>query len=360
MFLLVATSAFGALVQLESYRILDLGDIRIAALAKDDSRVVGFSGDQQPIQVYPTFQILPGLPGATLKGEIVGTIISNLFFADAYLFQVATGNLEDLGKPNFSSYATCLNSSGDIWGYGHEEPHPSGDIAPLIWINMESHALPTLYGRSAWVGACNDVGDSAGSSLTLPTPTGSTHECTHWLVSGQMLSCHPSEATMSRAKDMNNLAQILGDAVTIYGSSQLGYIWGGYYMVWLRPLPGDTIVHANGLNDLGDAVGQSCHVVGRDAICQAIRWDYQVPVPLASKVTNIAGWNLQNAIDIANDGNVLVEGTLNGQPRAGLLIPTDPAYVNYWNPRFQPWIDAIRGYWENIRAWWRTFQKAQS
>jgi len=357
--LLAVHHAWATLAQ--EYTLTDLGldfkqggFIQVTRMDKQAGTVVGWwddSGYSHAMELYPNphdigpqLTLAEGVRGSQVVGYIGVFPSGGSFDTHATLWTDGVPqDLGDLGSADGSSplgsVATCINPSGDIWGYGTVLPSRP-DRVPLLWVDQTLPVqLPTLGGLTGQVNACNDRGDGAGESAT---PDGETH-CAFWPAAGGVQDCHPENGTTrSTAVDMNNVSQLVGTAVQNGQTFSFLRAWPSIF--WLMPLPGDEQSFVRAINDTGDPVGRSCV----QNTCRAIAWENGQPTELLPRVTNGAGWTLPEALGIDNNGNIIASGTLNGQGHFVRLSPVVNQAVAYHN-----WRWSIYNYYVNRWNVWR-------
>ena len=152
------------------------------------------------------------------------------------------GLVKDIGTPGLggpNSGAFGANDRGQVVGQGEtpaKDPNNENfcgyrtglQCLPFIWHHGVTTALPTLGGTNAGPGAINNLGQVAGYA-----------ENSH-----QDPDCRPGVA-------VNGTGPQLLDFEAVIWGARPGEIRE------LRPLPGDTVGMAIGINDLGEAVGTS-------------------------------------------------------------------------------------------------------
>lgn len=306
------------------YTLTDLGPTTVLALSKSDTTAVGYdtsTGQVIAAQLAPTFRSLGTLPQG-LASRALGASserIAGYAFTDRAQHAVlwtADGAMVDLsvrvGEPQLQT-ATATNGT-DMAAL---------TTGPVILVNGTSLLeLPTPDGAHGYIYALNNAGDAVGYTSM---PTGHIH-CTVWPVSGGVIDCAPpTGGGNSVAKDINNAGHIVG--YTEEPGATRGFVWlpqSG--MLLLPPMPDATRSEAASLNDAGAIVGRS-YTPGLCGTCPpspqaAVLWQDGQPLDLQPYVINGAGWELGQAIGINNDGVIVGQGTLNGQPHSWLLTPT--------------------------------------
>ena len=151
-----------------------------------------------PGDVGPRFSAAEAIQGSQIVGYIGGFSPIGTGNYDLHATVWTNGEARDLGDLGsadgsslLQSRATCINPSGDIWGYG-TRPDSRFEDVPLLWAGQTILVtLPTLGGRTGQVHACNDRGDSAGEATTAE---GEIH-CAFWPAAGGVQSCDPQNGT---------------------------------------------------------------------------------------------------------------------------------------------------------------------
>jgi probable HAF family extracellular repeat protein len=123
---------------------------------------------------------------------------------------------------------------------------------------------------------------------------------------------------------INDAAQIVGSAglrpsTGTYDVSKHAFLWQSGVMTDLGTLPGDVISYASDLNNVGQIVGGSCEPLWRD--CRPVLWNEGFIIDLTTVIPAESGWQLQEALDINDAGQILVSGVHGGALHSGLLIP---------------------------------------
>jgi probable HAF family extracellular repeat protein len=160
-------------------------------------------------------------------GQVVGESIDG--YRHAFLYS-GSGPLQDLGTLGGSESSACaINNNGLIVGWAKTDSNEPR--AFFCSGNGTLQDLGTLGGWGSWAKAVNDAGEVVGSTYTA---TGYEHA---FLYSGNgpMLDVSAAsgmEAVHSRANDINNKGQIVGEA-------------GGYAFVY----SGGLITDLNSLTD---------------------------------------------------------------------------------------------------------------
>lgn len=124
----------------------------------------------------------------------------------------------------------------------------------------------------------------------------------------------------SYAQDINNVGQVIGWSVTTDFHTH-AFLYSDGVMQDLGSLEGYWS-RANGINDSGDVVGYAykTYTTG-ETISHAFLYNEGTMTDLNDLIDNASGWNLVEATDINNSGQIVGYGEHNGNTRAFLLTP---------------------------------------
>ncbi|MBN9692287.1 MAG: hypothetical protein J0M24_18730 [Verrucomicrobia bacterium] len=190
--------------------------------------------------------------------------------------------------------------------------------------------LPVLPGginrkaTASFPAAFNQKGQAAGYAQTDVI---GQHACfwnnnaTHSIVD---LGVFPGDSS-SVAEAINDHGQVAGTSHPAFGSRAV--IWNNdanHTVAELALLPGDNYGGAYALNNLGHALGYSAYgVPGTWDIgpAQIVIWRDGSVFPLQSLVDANSGWVITQAAALNHQGQIVGQGTRNGQTHALLLTP---------------------------------------
>ena len=335
------------------YTLLSLGDVRGFAIDREDDTVVGVKDDAEgfdhAVILFPEVRDLGFLPGgrfaratAVAGGTICGWSGEGAFSLHAHAFRWdATTGLHDLGTtgdPNLVSACEGTNLTRQA-GYG-DEPTEARHVVPLIWDNGAApRILPTGTQSGGFAGVINDAGDVCGQRRTDP-PAAPQFLSTCWWNEdlNTPVNIHTLGGDFSIPTAINTQRQVCG-VTTVPGAGPGGFIYdpaGGMRVV--VKLPNDTQSRCNDLNDLGDYVGTSrlpntrmdpefLHEV-------AVIWgpDGQ-PIDLNTRVRNLGGRVLNEALGISNRGTIIARVGSFEDEEFVLLIPDTTVVVPPEEPK---------------------------
>jgi len=126
----------------------------------------------------------------------------------------------------------------------------------------------------------------------------------------------------SYARSINSSDQIVGSS-TIGSGHTHAFFWEAGSMYDLGTLTGIYgTSYANAINDSGQVVGQSI----TESAYHAVIWENQELFDLNTFIDSGSGWTLNKAHDINNYGQIVGEGTINGETHAFLLTPYNLVY----------------------------------
>jgi probable HAF family extracellular repeat protein len=233
----------------------------------------------------------------------------------------------------------AINDSGFVTG----EDFQQTGLLSFVYDGVTAQHLGTLGGLNTWARDINNQGFIVGYS-SLPG-----NEIVHaFLYDGNTMIDLGDLSGKGRggyAYGINNLNQIVGDASDVtstaylYDNGNLTYLGpGAAYgindstwvvgrinidpFIWksntgvvtLERLPGSTLADANAINNAGIIVGKSY------GPATAVMWTDSGVVNL-NTVVDAPGWDLWQANDINDLGQIVGFGRINGENRAFLLNP---------------------------------------
>ncbi len=274
---------------------------------------VGFitdaSGNQVPVAFNGQTNTLPGAGqanGINGGGTIVGTTSLN---GNPVVTEWLNGSATSLGIPG---YGTAINNSGQVAG-GFITA--AGELNAFVWNNGTLVNLGTLNGGT-WSSAygINAAGHIVGTSMT-----GTGVFAAFFSNGSGMTSLCSSCTSNSYANTINSADIAAGSFVNSDGYLHASEYSGGN-VTDLGTLGGYQSA-AYGIDDNGQVVGYS-YIPG-DATTHGFIYSDNVMIDLNSLLPIASGWTITAAYAINGLGDVVGEGTLNGQTYAMILAPTE-------------------------------------
>ena len=249
-----------------AYDLNNLGEI--VGLSQDSSSSQAFSWDSA--SGMQGLGVIGWAYGVNDAGQVVGTASGHSFIWDS------THGLTDLGTfGGTDSQARAINRSGQVTG----------------WVeNLSAYKSPTSYGY---------VWDSGTGSVTA-------------------LAALPGY-TASRAMDINDAGQVIGTSgfytLTMHGpvySPREACLWQNGVVIDLG------MPNARAINNLGQVIGGQ------------YLWQNGVLTDLSTQINPALGWtlNINSTLDTNDAGQIVGQGTLNGQAHYFLMSPADPTQVS--------------------------------
>ncbi len=227
----------------------------------------------------------------------------------------ATGRATDLGTlGGSSSYATAINSSGQIAGVAD---NPDGTRHAVIWDGGKTIDLGTLGGRYSAARAINNSGQAAGDAYI----TGDADSrATLWNGTTAIDIGGPC----SSAAGINNAGQVVGFTCFETPSGPIGHatLWDSSRSIDLGTLPGGTNSAAYAINDHGQIVGFSS--TNSNIVYHATLWEGSTAIDLNSYLdanATSAGWVLSEAYGINSNGAIVGNATFGQVNHAFMLTP---------------------------------------
>ena len=311
---LVSSAAFGTPI----YTVTNLGYLpgqtsSQALAVNNNGQVVGTSGNRAgtwdaathtPLQVSGT-----GAGASAWSVNDSGQIVGNTGANGAFFYNLITTVNVGPTTLNANPSVGAINNSGVIVGNSN-----SG-----AWMSA-SGAAPVFLGNFGFdttaveVHAINGSGVMAGAANT-----GARKELVSWDANG---TPHAQGLLMPGgagiAYGINNNGAVVGIS-PLTSSSFAPVLASGGSLISLGTL-GGTLGVAYGINDAGQIVGYS--MLTGFSNQHAFVYDSGQMYDLNSLVANNAGWTLNAARAINNQGVIVGEGQFNGQLTAFLLTPS--------------------------------------
>lgn len=285
----------------------------------------------------------PTLNSAQVVGETRAPVPGG-YGIQAFRYTDGVG-MQPLGSlvPNGGSRAYKINSSGQVCG---EATVPGGEEHAFRYTDGRTppmQDLGTLPGGDESRGwSINEAGHVVGDSTTLvfggSEPSYENHAFLFTDAGGlQPLERFPNSG-YSRAYDLNNdgTPRVVGEAIVEV--SEFNWEWkavrwtGTGQKLELGHLPGFNGSRAYGINDSGVIVGSSWHegefTEVRAAIWRDKNGDEQFGPDEVEDLNDLipadTGWELVEATDINNQGQIVGRGFINGREGVFRLTPMAP------------------------------------
>ena len=329
------------------YTVQDVGPSNGVALGVNAGAVVvGAAGTSPRAAFLAPFgsgpQWLPGLVASTEDvalgvhpdGWAVGTSTVN-FSLRAVSFQ--SGSAVDLAPlPVAMGAAHAVNDSGAIAGWVVD-----GGFKAVLWSGGSRYDVPGLFSRGF---AVNNAGVVTGTYYNLAD---NTLRAFTWSVGAASPTVLASlGGGTSEGNGINDQGDVVGDSYRAASFDEIAALWpSAGTVVDLGTLGGSTS-SARDINNHRQIVGYALNSAGAP---RAFLSDAGAPmVDLNTLLEADSGWVLLSANAINDAGQIVGEGTLNGEPRAFLLTPpvasdTTPPVISsvtttpnsIWPPRHQ-------------------------
>jgi probable HAF family extracellular repeat protein len=236
--------------------------------------------------------------GINDQHQVVGVSSSNRGF----LYE--NGVMRDLGDLGYGGdvVATGINNTGQITGYA------SGTTATHAFLYTNGAMQDISQGGAAFARGINDHGEVVGSLLNSRA----------FLYSGGITTdLGTLGGTASVARGINNEHVMVGDSYIAGNTLRHAFVYKNGQMQDMTPsLNRESFAY--GINDAGDIVG----TVASSSLPQyAFLYLQGALVDLNLMLAAGSGWELTNAADINDLGQIAGAGYLNGEYHAFLLSP---------------------------------------
>jgi len=321
----------------QQYTITDLGtlggEVSIAYRISNFGEVVGYSlTNGEDYNTRRAFLYKDGvmlnlgtLGGSTScahginnLGQVVGESDTALNPDDYQAFLYTGGNLGMLYSFSGHSMAADINDKGQAVGH---QVQVFGRA--FLYDNGFSTDLGTLGGETSLAAAINNAGQVVGESTISSYGEGHAFLYSDGVMQdlGTLGGTPPYPgSSASSARDINDLGEIVGSALTIDGASH-AFLHRGGSMIDLGTL-GGTQSGAYGINNYGEVVGHSQR--GPDNSYYAFLYRKGSMIDLNNLLTAGSGWDydgLSAAFGINDKGQIVGWGRISGQSHAFLLTP---------------------------------------
>ena len=275
------------------------GDVTGVATLPSGNRAFLYSGGKmRDLGTPPGFQNSTGM-GINERGEVAVSALSSPTqpgTVQPHAFLYRTGRMTEIKMPPGCSvsHTLSINSAGEIVGSGHWPARLVGRKGPFLY----------------------DTRTGAVTILPVPAPYGRG-----W------------------ASRVNASGQVIGDVSLPNGNCQAA-LWRGSRMTDLGTVSGYAVSIGVGLNNRGEAVGNSfengsfkmflwSHAGGNNALKRALGRDMEHAFiysdgkmqDLNGLIPRDSGWTLGDARAINDRGQVVGSGLHHGQERGFLLTP---------------------------------------
>jgi len=329
------------------YTVQDVGPVRGIALGVNAGAVVvGTAGAAAPRSAFLTPlgsgpQLMAGLVssnddvafGVHPDGWAVGHSFSG-FYAKPVTFQ--SGSAVDLAPSAFTGAARAVNQSGAIAGWVFD----AGTKA-VIWTNGNRLEVPGTFYAQAF--ALNNAGVVTGTYYGGPD---NTLRAFTWSAGATPVILPSLGGFTSEGNGINEQGDVVGDSLRVMSSDEQAVWWTASGQLMELGTFGGPASSARDINNRGQIVGYALNgsLNPRAFLSEA---GGQI-VDLNTLLAPDSGWVLLSANAINDAGQIVGEGTLNGEPRAFLLTPpvasdTTPPVISsvtttpnsIWPPRHQ-------------------------
>lgn len=238
------------------------------------------------------------------------------------------GNLiTKIGECGGSSYVNGINNKGQVVGWNDDEP--------FVWKDGVTTAL-SLPGSNAGASQAIDINDGGqavghfnirnpgilqpdGSTISVE----STSHAALWQPKGKIkdLGILPG-GKYSDALSINRFGQVVGWADTS-DKTKHAVLWQGGVIKDLGLLQNNA-TQATSINNLGTVVGYSTVIseYSKEVSVHGFVWKNGNMRDLNQLLPANSGWEINSASAINNRGQIVGQGTFNGEKKPYLLTPT--------------------------------------
>jgi uncharacterized membrane protein len=231
-----------------------------------------------------------------------------------------------------NSAAVDVNNAGQVAGFSENGTQDSACLAPqvfdyetVVWgpKNQMKTLQPLTGDTVSEAYAINDNGDVAGASGSCITP-GTSAGLLHAAMwhRGKSVELPTLGGTLDNAGHaINQRGAVAGDASVPGNSTLRAVLWSTpKKVVDLGTLPGDNYSEGWGLNDEGQAAGESCN----SSTCRGYLWQNGVMTDINTLIPPNSRYSLAFAFAVSDRGNIAGYGfdVSTGDIVGFVLIPT--------------------------------------
>ncbi len=244
------------------------------------------------------------------KGDVVGYSNVNRRDNHAFIYTINNG-IVDIGTlGGRGSYAEAVNDNGVVVGYSMMA---NGRYNSFIYDDNGMQSLGTLGGNTSYAFGVNNLREVVGVSEMA----GGTRHAFLYDTSGNMSDLGTLGGSYSVAWDINNNGRVVGFSYNADNLSR-GFSYDQLHGMEELPTLGGSVSIAYAVNDNGKVVGSA---ENSNRKSRATLWIAGDVVDLNELVEDTR-WTLTRAIDINNEGEIIVVGEGNGPRQQLLLVPT--------------------------------------
>ncbi len=317
--LFFATNVFSA----KNYTITDLGSLgggdTIAFGLNDQGQVVGQSNGHAFFWQNGVMADLGTFGGSSSfaydlnnSGSMVGRAQDSSGYYKAFLWNITNGmiNLGTLGGNE--SKASSINDAGQIVGSADDNSTDSHHTA--YWdSSLQIYDLGTLGGDEGFAERINEVGQAVGRSRASD---GISYAFIWDSVNG-LQTLDPVSETNGYAAGINDLGQVVG----VQAPSWDVYLWDSVNGLQDLSILGTGWSYTYNINNAGEIIGARQF---DDTQTSAFIYDLNTNLlsDLMELIPDDSGWDsLDTARDINEAGQIVGQGTIDGETHAFLLTP---------------------------------------
>ncbi len=280
----------------------------IAITLKRDARYHSYrwqNGNSIELALPPGFENSTIL-GINQAGQIVGFAtgqINGNIVQDAMLWDI-NGKILNLGPGranainNTAAVILRTTNGAAIWHHGR--------VTRLM--------TPSAYSDS-WAAAINNADQVVGWATTRQPPA---DHATLWDSNGQFHDLGRLGGASSSASDINDSDVIVGNSTISNDPYQHAFVWQAGVMAALA-LPAPYVSNiATAINSNGQIIG---YVQKADFSFSAALWRNETLMILNDQIEPGSGWQIEEAVDINDAGQIVGFGHLRGELHLVLLTP---------------------------------------
>ncbi|MFB8788351.1 MAG: hypothetical protein U7123_05750 [Potamolinea sp.] len=290
--------------------------------------------------------------GINYASQVVGYCSISRQIQKAFLWQNGTMNSLDISGSLAFSYASAINSSGQVvyntdpgshvmgkkvilWQNGKTTNVNSADNSTIAYgLNNTGHVVGGYLGPAfLWykgnMTSLGTLGGSGSGSVAYAindsrqvvggSQTNNAQSHAFLWQKGSIRDLGTLSGNYSEARSINKTAQVVGSST--FNNNSPSYV---HAFLWENPKMKD-LGTLGGNNSKALAINNSGTIVGKSEISSGIEhaflWKHGKMTDLNSRLPTNSGWELTTANAINNRGQIVGKGKFNGETRAFLLTP---------------------------------------